>query len=128
MLHVCRLADQELALPNKQLLDGTVPAAATAVAVSSCGNFGVVGTASGRMDKYNMQSGLHRGRFTTGASLNLSEVPPRLRRARCAHVRMNFGPSSTACPHRDTQHLVLLCEDPSCAGGGEDSNSTTHAW
>eukprot|EP00892_Ulva_mutabilis_P007621 jgi/Ulvmu1/5230/UM022_0023.1 len=63
-----RLADNELFLPNKQLLDGTVPAAATAVAVSSCGNFGVVGTASGRIDKYNMQSGLHRGRFKAGDS------------------------------------------------------------
>lgn len=65
----CRLADHELVLPNKQRLDGTVPAAATAVAVSLCGNFGIVGTASGRMDKYNMQSGIHRGRFLAGACL-----------------------------------------------------------
>lgn len=40
-----------------------MPAAVTAVAVSHCGNFGIVATASGRMDKYNMQSGLHRGTF-----------------------------------------------------------------
>ena len=33
----------------------------SAVAVSSCGNYGLVGTAAGRVDRYNMQSGLHRG-------------------------------------------------------------------
>lgn len=32
----------------------------TSVAVSRCGNFGLVGTAAGRLDRYNMQSGLHR--------------------------------------------------------------------
>ena len=31
------------------------------VAVSSCGNFGIAGAQSGRIDKYNLQSGLHRG-------------------------------------------------------------------
>lgn len=35
----------------------------TAVALSECGNFGVVGTAAGRVDRYNVQSGLHRGYF-----------------------------------------------------------------
>lgn len=58
-----RLSGQTLELPPKAKVDGTVPAAATAVAVSHCGNFGIVGTANGRMDKYNMQSALHRGTF-----------------------------------------------------------------
>lgn len=31
------------------------------VTISSCGNFGIVGTAGGRIDRYNMQSGIHRG-------------------------------------------------------------------
>ena len=35
----------------------------TAVAMSSCGNFGIAGTASGRVDRYNMQSGIHRGTY-----------------------------------------------------------------
>ena len=35
----------------------------TSVAISSCGNFGIVGTAAGRVDRYNMQSGLHRGMY-----------------------------------------------------------------
>ncbi|MEW5318032.1 MAG: hypothetical protein WDW38_009286 [Sanguina aurantia] len=37
------------------------PAPVTSVALSRCGNFGVVGSASGRVDRYNMQSGIHRG-------------------------------------------------------------------
>lgn len=37
--------------------------AATAVAVSCCGNFGLVGTDAGRVDRYNLQSGLHRGTY-----------------------------------------------------------------
>ncbi|CAG04934.1 unnamed protein product, partial [Tetraodon nigroviridis] len=36
-------------------------AVATAVDVTSCGNFAVIGSSSGRVDVYNMQSGLHRG-------------------------------------------------------------------
>jgi len=35
----------------------------SAVAISSCGNFGLVGNAAGRVDRYNMQSGLHRGSY-----------------------------------------------------------------
>ncbi len=34
------------------------------VAISSCGNFGLVGSAGGHVDRYNMQSGLHRGNYS----------------------------------------------------------------
>uniref|UniRef100_A0A671VVY0 WD repeat domain 36 n=1 Tax=Sparus aurata TaxID=8175 RepID=A0A671VVY0_SPAAU len=34
---------------------------ATAVAITSCGNFAVIGSSCGRVDVYNLQSGLHRG-------------------------------------------------------------------
>ncbi|KAK2818486.1 hypothetical protein Q5P01_024047 [Channa striata] len=34
---------------------------ATAVEVTSCGNFALIGTSCGRVDIYNLQSGLHRG-------------------------------------------------------------------
>lgn len=30
---------------------------------SRCGNFGFVGSESGRVDRYNMQSGMHRGSY-----------------------------------------------------------------
>jgi hypothetical protein len=39
----------------------------SAVALSACGNFGVVGTAAGRVDRYNMQSGIHRGEYLRSA-------------------------------------------------------------
>uniref|UniRef100_A0A3Q3XGH5 Uncharacterized protein n=1 Tax=Mola mola TaxID=94237 RepID=A0A3Q3XGH5_MOLML len=38
-------------------------AAATAVDITSCGNFAVIGSSCGRVDVYNLQSGLHRGCF-----------------------------------------------------------------
>lgn len=34
---------------------------ATAVTITSCGNFAVIGSSCGRVDVYNLQSGLHRG-------------------------------------------------------------------
>ncbi|TRY54325.1 hypothetical protein DNTS_021301 [Danionella cerebrum] len=36
---------------------------ATAVDVTSCGNFAVIALSSGHIDVYNMQSGLHRGHY-----------------------------------------------------------------
>lgn len=36
---------------------------ATAVDITSCGNFAVVGLSSGHVDLYNMQSGIHRGYY-----------------------------------------------------------------
>lgn len=47
--------------PPSALRDGEEPAPVTAVAVSRCGNFGIVGSASGAVHRYNLQSGLHRG-------------------------------------------------------------------
>jgi U3 small nucleolar RNA-associated protein 21 len=39
----------------------------TAVAISSCGNFALIGSQSGWVDKYNLQSGMHRGSFGESA-------------------------------------------------------------
>ncbi|XP_070845622.1 WD repeat-containing protein 36 [Chaetodon trifascialis] len=36
-------------------------AIATAVSITSCGNFAVIGSSCGRVDVFNLQSGLHRG-------------------------------------------------------------------
>ncbi|EKX42395.1 hypothetical protein GUITHDRAFT_164167 [Guillardia theta CCMP2712] len=36
---------------------------AKSVCISPCGNYGIVGYSCGRIDKYNMQSGKHRGTF-----------------------------------------------------------------
>ncbi|EIE21950.1 WD40 repeat-like protein [Coccomyxa subellipsoidea C-169] len=48
--------------------DAAPDAPVTAVAISCCGNFGLVGTAAGRVDRYNMQSGLHRGSYNRHAA------------------------------------------------------------
>lgn len=33
------------------------------MAISACGNFAIIGSASGWIDKYNIQSGQHRGSY-----------------------------------------------------------------
>ena len=48
--------------------DEPAGAAVTAVGMSQCGNYGLVGRASGSVDRYNMQSGLHRGSYTRCAA------------------------------------------------------------
>jgi len=57
------LGEHVLSPPPKELLNSSPPSPVTAVCLSRCGNFGFVGSASGRMDRYNMQSGLHRGTY-----------------------------------------------------------------
>ena len=47
-------------------------AAVTAVGMSQCGNYGLVGRASGMLDRYNMQSGLHRGSYTRYMTVGLA--------------------------------------------------------
>jgi len=47
-------------------------ASATAVAISHCGNFGIIGTSDGRVERYNMQSGLYRGRYGKPVSAAVS--------------------------------------------------------
>ena len=49
--------------------DELAGAAVTAVGMSQCGNYGLVGRASGSVDRYNMQSGLHRGSYTRCAAM-----------------------------------------------------------
>jgi hypothetical protein len=57
-------------------VDAAPDAPVTAVAISCCGNFGLVGTAAGRVDRYNMQSGLHRGSYCRCAAADpLYHVP-----------------------------------------------------
>jgi hypothetical protein len=47
--------------PQQQHLDAGPPV--SAVGISCCGNFGLVGTEGGRVDRYNLQSGIHRGTY-----------------------------------------------------------------
>ncbi len=46
----------------------------TSVAVTRCGNFGVLGFANGQMTKFNMQSGKERGDFRLDAKNPIGET------------------------------------------------------
>uniref|UniRef100_A0A4W3JGH9 WD repeat domain 36 n=1 Tax=Callorhinchus milii TaxID=7868 RepID=A0A4W3JGH9_CALMI len=49
--------------PMKFHKDLTLNLHATAVDITSCGNFAIVGLSSGHLDLYNLQSGIHRGHY-----------------------------------------------------------------
>ncbi|XP_023323395.1 WD repeat-containing protein 36 [Eurytemora carolleeae] len=42
-------------------------AKATCLCLSACGNFAIIGYSSGHVDRFNIQSGLHRGEFNHGS-------------------------------------------------------------
>lgn len=54
--------------PPRVKADTTPDAPVTAVSVTSCGNYALVGSAAGRVDRYNLQSGLHRGAYSAAAA------------------------------------------------------------
>jgi U3 small nucleolar RNA-associated protein 21 len=47
--------------PKKSHLN--VNAVATCLCITSCGNFVIIGYSSGHVDKFNIQSGIHRGSY-----------------------------------------------------------------
>ncbi|XP_072372521.1 WD repeat-containing protein 36 [Scyliorhinus torazame] len=49
--------------PKRFLKDRTLDVCSTAVDITSCGNFAIVGLSSGHVDVYNLQSGIHRGQY-----------------------------------------------------------------
>ena len=57
-------AGEHVLQPPKAPGNRTAEAPVSCVSISSCGNFGLVGTSAGRVDRYNMQSGLHRGNYS----------------------------------------------------------------
>jgi U3 small nucleolar RNA-associated protein 21 len=86
------LGEHVLAPPPKELLPGRPAAAAvTSVALSRCGNFGFVGSSAGRVDRYNMQSGMHRGSYRHGGPTCVTG------RGATAHQGAVTGIASDAC-------------------------------
>jgi hypothetical protein len=63
---------------SKQQQQQQDEAPVTSVALSPCGNFGLVGTATGRVDRFNMQSGLHRGTYWRQTQQQLGTAEGRL--------------------------------------------------
>ncbi|KAF5840981.1 quinon protein alcohol dehydrogenase-like superfamily [Dunaliella salina] len=87
---------------------GRIGAAATAVCLSPCGNFGMVGSASGRLDRYNMQSGLHRGCYgrphPNPTDIPSSLLPPGQKPLVSAHAGPVVGVAVDSC-----NRLMVSC-------------------
>ncbi len=88
-------------VPPAGELQGAPAAPVTSVAISGCGNFGLVGSASGRIDRYNMQSGAYRGSYKRPGG---ARPPPPLRLPRAgpdpACVRASARARACACSSR----------------------------
>ncbi|KAK3255010.1 hypothetical protein CYMTET_35800 [Cymbomonas tetramitiformis] len=76
--HLARAALGKHILEPPHPPDSAAPAI-TSVAMSSCGNFGLVGTAAGSVHRFNMQSGLHRGGFSRTSAAATPTPAPRNR-------------------------------------------------
>ncbi|KAI7904599.1 Utp21 specific WD40 associated putative domain-containing protein [Cokeromyces recurvatus] len=62
--NACRIWSSKLKKLGDHLLISTDKTAVKTTCISSCGNFGFLGCASGAIDMYNMQSGLYRKTFS----------------------------------------------------------------
>lgn len=101
---------------KKRKAEGYPEAPVTAVAMSQCGNYGLVGRANGSLDRYNMQSGLHRGSYVrcTSTRLNvcsmlLAQSTSRKRRGRGASQRTGYKAVLQPVYHsRNNPHLQWL--------------------
>nr|XP_057913461.1 WD repeat-containing protein 36 [Doryrhamphus excisus] len=112
---------------------GPSNAIATAVDITSCGNFAVVGSSCGRVDVYNLQSGLHRGCYgddqkahsgvvrgvaidglnqltVTIASDYLLKFWRFKKRKQEKEIKLNAAPASMTL-HRDSGMLAVALDD-----------------
>ncbi|KAM9306372.1 WD repeat-containing protein 36 [Pholidichthys leucotaenia] len=124
----CTMGAHHLQPPGAQR-DST----ATAVEITSCGNFAVIGLSCGRVDIYNLQSGLHRGCYgdnerahrgtvrgvatdtlnqltlTTGSDMLLKFWRFKTRK-QDQEIKLNVAPAGMKL-HRDSGMLALALDD-----------------
>ncbi|KAF8922887.1 Utp21 specific WD40 associated putative domain-containing protein [Dissophora ornata] len=101
------------------------------VAISTCGNFGFVGSAAGGVDMYNMQSGLFRRSFSedghkksvTGLQsdrLNKTLISGSLdgllklwdiKSGKCEHTMEMPSPITHLLLYPENNHLAVICDD-----------------
>jgi len=62
----CKMGELQLLHERFKLDTELRSASATCLCLSSCGNFVVIGYSSGHMDRFNIQSGIHRGTYEHG--------------------------------------------------------------
>jgi hypothetical protein len=61
---VCFQSHKRIRLHLSSFLRPLSPVLFQAASISACGNFAVIGTANGRIDRFNLQSGIHRGSYS----------------------------------------------------------------
>ena len=88
---------------------------------SRCGNFGLVGSESGRVDRYNMQSGQHRGAYCRSPAAyalvvrrSAPGVPAPAALLGDPGVTAHDGPVTGIC----SGGCACLCGGEGCVGGG----------
>ncbi|KAF9344305.1 hypothetical protein BGX34_005797, partial [Mortierella sp. NVP85] len=102
-----------------------------AVAVSTCGNFGFVGSANGGIDMYNMQSGLFRRSFVEdGHKKSITGLQPDrlniilisgsldgllklwdIKTGKCEHTMEMPSPITHILLYPENNHLAVICDD-----------------
>lgn len=75
----------------------------TSVCISSCGNFAIIGSASGWIDKYNIQSSIHRGTFPG----KMRKRQNKMKETKSSHI----ANPDEASPTRHTDAIQGLCVD-----------------
>ncbi|KAF9940858.1 hypothetical protein BGZ65_005881 [Modicella reniformis] len=101
------------------------------VAISTCGNFGFVGSANGGIDMYNMQSGIFRRSFVEdGHSKSVTGLQPDrlnkilisgsldgllklwdIKTGKCEHTVEMPSPITHLLLYPENNHLAVICDD-----------------
>lgn len=81
----CNLCEKESRVLEPPAVSEGATAVATVATCSGCGNFAVVGFSDGRLHKFNLQSGIHRGQFTRSVSKKQSCLAEGLAKDSSAH-------------------------------------------
>uniref|UniRef100_A0A673AMR0 WD repeat domain 36 n=1 Tax=Sphaeramia orbicularis TaxID=375764 RepID=A0A673AMR0_9TELE len=88
-------------------------AVATAVDITSCGNFALIGSSCGRVDVYNLQSGLHRGCYGNDkahSGVVRGVATDTLNQLTEEQLKLTAAPACMML-HRDSGMLALALDD-----------------
>ncbi|KAI8379183.1 Utp21 specific WD40 associated putative domain-containing protein [Radiomyces spectabilis] len=117
---------------GKHTLLSTDKSAVKVTAISACGNYGFLGCASGQIDMYNMQSGLHRktfggpdghkkaisglasdytNRYLVSASIDRTIKIWDFKSAKVLHTIEMESPIASIQYHRDNDLVAVVCDD-----------------
>ncbi|KAI8967024.1 Utp21 specific WD40 associated putative domain-containing protein [Mycotypha africana] len=131
--NACRTWSSKNKRLGKHVLMSTDKSAVKATCISACGNYGFLGCASGLIDMYNMQSGLHRklftgdenghkkpitglttdaiNRFLISASVDKMVKIWEIKTATLLHTIKLESPIVSIRHHKDNDLLAVVCDD-----------------